>query len=176
MTEPELLEAMHTGDYTAPDLEYTPIPDPLPRLVRREVEELRQKEGQEAAAEAEIDKLRADLAAERQRREAAEKDANELHSDNEMNAHYATRALHAEAALAAINTEHGRLYVKWENAMITLRAERQRREAAEAALAAVPVGALLRFIAHAQARGYSGAFSDVAVITAWVDAQPEVQP
>ena len=36
MTEPELLEAMHTGDYTAPDLEYTPIPDPLPRLVRRE--------------------------------------------------------------------------------------------------------------------------------------------
>ena len=36
MTEPELLEAMHTGDYTAPDLEYTPISDPLPRLVRRE--------------------------------------------------------------------------------------------------------------------------------------------
>ena len=36
MTEPELLEAMHTGDYTAPDLEYAPIPDPLPQMVRRE--------------------------------------------------------------------------------------------------------------------------------------------
>ncbi len=34
MTEPELLEAMHTGVY-APDLEYTPITAPLPRLVRR---------------------------------------------------------------------------------------------------------------------------------------------
>ena len=45
----------------------------------------------------EIAQLRADLAAERQRAEAAEKDANELHSDNEMNAHYAARALHAEA-------------------------------------------------------------------------------
>ena len=38
----------------------------------------------------------------RQRAEAAEKDANELRSDNEMNAHYAARALHAEAALAAV--------------------------------------------------------------------------
>ena len=36
MTEPELLEAMHTGDYTAPDLEYTPISAPLPQMVRRE--------------------------------------------------------------------------------------------------------------------------------------------
>ena len=77
----------------------------------------------------------------RQRAEAAEKDANELRSDNEMNAHYAARALHAEAALAA-----------------------------------VPVGALLRHIAHAQARGYPGAFADMAAITAWADAQPEVQP
>ena len=34
--EAATLEAMHTGDYTAPDMEYTPIPDPLPRLVRRE--------------------------------------------------------------------------------------------------------------------------------------------
>ena len=86
------------------------------------------------------------------------------------------RAGEAETTLAAMHTEHGRLYVKWENAMITLRAERQRREAAEAALAAVPVGALLRHIAHAQARGYPGAFADMAAITAWADAQPEVQP
>ena len=34
--EAAIIESMHTGDYTAPDLEYTPIPDPLPRLVRRE--------------------------------------------------------------------------------------------------------------------------------------------
>ena len=34
--EAATIESMHTGDYTAPDLEYTPIPDPLPRLVRRE--------------------------------------------------------------------------------------------------------------------------------------------
>ena len=88
-----------------------------------------------------IDQLRAELAAERQRAEAAEKDANELRADNEMNARYAARALHAEAALAA-----------------------------------VPVGALLRHIAHAQARGYPGAFADMAAITAWADAQPEVQP
>ena len=46
MTEPELLEAMHTGDYSAPDLEYTPITDPLPAVVRRE----------------ELDAARADLA------------------------------------------------------------------------------------------------------------------
>ena len=50
----------------------------------------------------EIAQLRADLAAERQRREAAEKDANELRADNETSAHYAARALHAEAALAAV--------------------------------------------------------------------------
>ena len=31
--EAATLEAMHTGDYTAPDLEYTPIPDPLPQIV-----------------------------------------------------------------------------------------------------------------------------------------------
>ena len=49
-----------------------------------------------------IDQLRAELAAERQRAEAAEKDANELRADNEMNARYAARALHAEAALAAV--------------------------------------------------------------------------
>ena len=42
------------------------------------------------------------LRAERQRAEAAEKDANELRADNEMNARYAARALHAEAALAAV--------------------------------------------------------------------------
>ena len=46
---------------------------------------------------------RAELAAAVQRAEAAEKDANELRADNEMNAHYATRALHAEAALAAVD-------------------------------------------------------------------------
>ena len=34
--EAATIEAMHTGDYTAPDLEYTPISAPLPRLVRRE--------------------------------------------------------------------------------------------------------------------------------------------
>ena len=34
--EAATLEAMHTGDYTAPDVEYAPSPDPLPRLVRRE--------------------------------------------------------------------------------------------------------------------------------------------
>ena len=34
--EAAIIESMHTGDYTAPDLEYTPIPDPLPELVRRE--------------------------------------------------------------------------------------------------------------------------------------------
>ena len=33
--EAATIEAMHTGDYT-PDLEYTPITDPLPALVRRE--------------------------------------------------------------------------------------------------------------------------------------------
>ena len=34
--EAATLEAMHTGDYTAPDLEYTPISAPLPQMVRRE--------------------------------------------------------------------------------------------------------------------------------------------
>ena len=47
--------------------------------------------------EIERDQLRAALDAATQRAEAAEKDANELRSDNEMNAHYAARALHAEA-------------------------------------------------------------------------------
>ena len=51
--EAATLEAMHTGDYTAPDLEYTPISDPLPRLVRREELD---------AARAEIEHLRADNA------------------------------------------------------------------------------------------------------------------
>ena len=31
--EAATIEAMHTGDYTAPDLEYAPIPDPLPAVV-----------------------------------------------------------------------------------------------------------------------------------------------
>ena len=44
--EAATVEAMHTGDYSAPDLEYTPIPDPLPAVVRRE----------------ELDAARADLA------------------------------------------------------------------------------------------------------------------
>ena len=34
--EAATIEAMHTGDYTAPDLEYTPISAPLPQMVRRE--------------------------------------------------------------------------------------------------------------------------------------------
>ena len=31
--EAATVEAMHTGDYSAPDLEYTPITDPLPAVV-----------------------------------------------------------------------------------------------------------------------------------------------
>ena len=31
--EAATIEAMHTGDYSAPDLEYTPITDPLPAVV-----------------------------------------------------------------------------------------------------------------------------------------------
>jgi len=34
--EAATIEAMHTGDYSAPDLEYTPISAPLPQMVRRE--------------------------------------------------------------------------------------------------------------------------------------------
>ena len=63
-----------------------------------------------------IDQLRAELAAERQRAEAAEKDANELRADNEMNAHYATRALHAEAALAAVPVGAIRRYFEHSDA------------------------------------------------------------
>lgn len=56
------------------------------------------------------------LRAERQRAEAAEKDANELRADNEMNAHYATRALHAEAALAAVPVDAIRRYFEHSDA------------------------------------------------------------
>ena len=31
--EAATIEAMHTGDYSAPDLEYTPITEPLPAVV-----------------------------------------------------------------------------------------------------------------------------------------------
>ena len=42
--EAATIEAMHTGDYSAPDLEYTPIVDKLPELVRpAEVAALRQR-------------------------------------------------------------------------------------------------------------------------------------
>ena len=34
--EAAIIESMHTGDYSAPDLEYTPISAPLPQMVRRE--------------------------------------------------------------------------------------------------------------------------------------------
>ena len=44
--EAAIIESMHTG-WAAPDLEYTPISDPLPQLVRRE----------------ELDAMRGDLAA-----------------------------------------------------------------------------------------------------------------
>ena len=57
-----------------------------------------------------IDQLRAELAAAVGRAEAAEKDANELRVDNETSAHYAARALHAEAVLAAVPVEAIRRY------------------------------------------------------------------
>ena len=134
----------------APDLEYTPIADKLPELVRpAEVEALREEYSRlyimwENAMQS--------LRAERQRAEAA------------------------EAALAAMHTEHGRLYVKWENAMITLRAERQRREAAEAALAAVPWSALWRLYNDFPYENseFAATFNEV---WRWLyEQQPEVQP
>lgn len=63
--EAATIEAMHTGDYSAPDLEYTPITAPLPELVR-------------------------------------------------------------PAEVAALREEYSRLYIMWENAMQSLRAERAR--------------------------------------------------
>ena len=86
------------------------------------------------------------------------------------------RAEEAETTLAAMHTEHGRLYVKWENAMITLRAERQRREAAEAALAAVPWSALWRLYNDFPYENseFAATFNEV---WRWLyEQQPEVQP
>ena len=65
--EAATIESMHTGDYTAPDLEYTPIPDPLPRLVRREELDAARSERDSLGIEcallrAERDQLRADNA------------------------------------------------------------------------------------------------------------------
>ena len=51
---------------------------------------------------AEVRRLRGKLEAATASAEAAEKDANELRADNEMNNHYAGRALDAERKLAAV--------------------------------------------------------------------------
>jgi len=143
MSEAELIARMHTEWASgAPDLEYTPIAAPLPELVRpAEVAALRQRVVELEAAlndaqlqitrernncawigarseeqAARIKELEAQLADATQRAEAAEKDANELRADNETSAHYAARALHAEAVLAAVPVGAIRRYFEHSDA------------------------------------------------------------
>ena len=88
------------------------------------------------------------------------------------------------AEVEALREEYSRLYIMWENAMQSLRAERARIAELEARLSIVPVGAIRRYFEH------SDAFRDVRNgkydidqgrldcqwIADWLDAQPEVQP
>ena len=106
----------------------------------------------------------------RQRAEAAEKDANELRSDNEMNAHYAARALHAEA-------ERDQLLSHLADADQSSMERIAQIDALEAALAAVPTGAISTVICAAEPH-LSDPRHRVALdtIRRWAVQQPEVQP
>ena len=114
-----------------------------------------------------IDQLRADLAAERQRAEAAEKDANELRSDNEMNAHYAARALHAEA-------ERDQLLSHLADADQSSMERIAKIDALEAALAAVPVESLCRIFDAWRMRGQALQY-DMDAAFAWL-SRAKVRP
>ena len=122
-----------------------------------------------------IDQLRADLAAERQRAEAAEKDANELRSDNEMNAHYAARALHAEA-------ERDQLLSHLADADQSSMERIAKIDALEAALAAVLPDFYREVCAEAEriiesSGMVSGAhWNAMKIILERRGVQPEVQP
>jgi len=114
-----------------------------------------------------IDQLRAELAAERQRAEAAEKDANELRADNEMNARYAARALHAEA-------ERDQLLSHLADTDQSSMERIAQIDALEAALAAVPVGAIRQVIEAVEDGPYDEA--PIPEVKRWLAQQPEVQP
>ena len=148
MSEAELIQAMH--EERAPDLEYTPVLDRLPELVRP----------------ADLAALRADL--------KTQQEINRLlRFENET----------LDANLALERGENDRLRLINErvgNEVITygLANDDLRGRIAEldAQLAAVPVGALLRYCEHAEPRGYPGAVSDLRAISKWAEQQSEAQP
>ena len=102
------LEAMHTGDYTAPDLEYTPISAPLPQMVRRE--ELEAMRGERDSLRIECALLRAERDQLRGIRDTLEAERNAANARAEaaearvaeLEAHLAARQRRAELDAADI--------------------------------------------------------------------------
>ena len=72
--------------------------------------------------------------------------------------------------LAALREEYSRLYVMWENAMATVRAERARVAELERQINAVPVGAIAEMLPGSNPR-------PAALVRQWIDSMiAECQP